>query len=187
MVYIRREQRIVEYIPFNVGFGTTEFRDGQIIRNGRPVAIRSARYNALADRAAASRDLSALMRQGVNTILVDYPQPYWFYGLTDSLGLYVVDQANINTDIARGDRSIEGSIVNDPRFTDFFVRRAEAMYERSRNHPSIIAFSIGGPSGNGYNMYKAYQALKAKEETRPVVYIDADGEFNSDLPWEVLR
>ena len=55
------------------------------------------------------------------------------------------------------------------------------MYYRARNHTCVIAFALGGPSGNGYNMYKAYEWLKSVEKHRPVLYEDADGEWNTDL------
>jgi beta-galactosidase len=57
----------------------------------------------------------------------------------------------------------------------------KAMYYRSRNFTCVVAYSLGGRSGNGYNMYKAYQWLKSVEKSRPVIYADADGEWNSDL------
>jgi beta-galactosidase len=56
------------------------------------------------------------------------------------------------------------------------------MYARSRNHTSIIGFSLGRNSGNGYNMYKAYQWLRQTEPTLPVFYVGADGEWNTDDP-----
>ena len=55
------------------------------------------------------------------------------------------------------------------------------MYYRSRNHSCVIAFALGGESGNGYNMYKAYEWLKSVEKSRPGICADADGEWNSDL------
>lgn len=55
------------------------------------------------------------------------------------------------------------------------------MYYRSRNHTCILAYALGGDAGNGYNMYKAYEWLKSVERRRPVIYADADGEWNSDL------
>jgi beta-galactosidase len=55
------------------------------------------------------------------------------------------------------------------------------MYHRAQNHVSIIAFSLGGDAGNGYNMYKAYELLKSKGDSRAIIYEAADGEWNSDL------
>ena len=121
-----------------------------------------------------------LKARGINTLLPDYPQPYWFYTLADRTGFYVVDCAAIYAPDARDDRSVGGTPSNDPRLTDEYLGRVKAMYHRSRNHTSIIGFALGRDSGNGYNMYKAYQWLKSVEPSKPVFYVGADGEWNSD-------
>ena len=64
---------------------------------------------------------------------------------------------------------------------DEYLERVRNMYYRSRNHTCIIGFALGGESGNGYNMYKAYQWLKSVEPSRPVICIDAGGEWDTDL------
>ena len=73
------------------------------------------------------------------------------------------------------------SIVYFAKWMDEYLERVKAMYYRSRNHSCVIAFALGGESGNGYNMYKAYEWLKSVEKSRPVICADADGEWNSDL------
>ena len=90
----------------------------------------------------------------------------------------MVDTANINTD--GSSRKVGASTVNDPAWLDEYLNRVQAMYFRSQLHPSVIAYRIAQPSGNGYNLYKAYQWLKEQGDTRPVVY-DSEGEWNSDL------
>ena len=102
-------------------------------------------------------------------------------GLCDELGLYVIDRANINAPDRRDDRRVGGTPSNDPALADEYLERVKAMYYRSRNHTCVVAFALGGESGNGYNMYKAYEWLKSVEKSRPVIYTDADGEWNSDL------
>ena len=136
---------------------------------------------AAADRKTTLAELKALKAKGKNTICPDYPQPAWFYELCDSLGLYVIDRANINAPERSGDRTVGGTPSNDPRLVGDYLERVKAMYYRSRNFTCVIAYSLGGPSGNGYNMYKAYQWLKSVEKSRPVIYSDTDGEWNSDL------
>lgn len=93
----------------------------------------------------------------------------------------MIDQANINAPEKRDDRTTGGTPSNDPRLADEYLERVRNMYYRSRNHTCIIGFALGGESGNGYNMYKAYQWLKSVEPSRPVICIDADGEWNTDL------
>lgn len=74
-----------------------------------------------------------------------------------------------------------GTPSNDPRLLGEYLGRVKAMYHRSRNHTSIIGFALGRDSGNGYNMYKAYEWLKSVEPSKPVFYVGADGEWNSDV------
>ncbi len=76
--------------------------------------------------------------------------------------------------------AIEGN-PNDPGSVDRFVERQRSMYYRNRNRANVVGWSLGQNLGNGYNMYKAYQWMKSVEAVRPVVYIGADGEWNSDL------
>ena len=93
--------------------------------------------------------------------------------------MYDVEQANINTDPKGGDRSRKGTLANNPQWLNEFLSRVEASYFRVRMHPSVVAWSLGGPSGSGYNMYKCYEWLKDQEDSRPVIY--SNGEWNSDL------
>ncbi len=181
MLFTRRNGVYKEYMPLKIGFGKTELVDGRIMRLGKELKPVKAGYNAAADRKTTLAELKALKAKGKNTICPDYPQPAWFYELCDSLGLYVIDRANINAPERSGDRTVGGSPSNDPRLVGDYLERVKAMYYRSRNFTCVIAYSLGGPSGNGYNMYKAYQWLKSVEKSRPVIYSDTDGEWNSDL------
>lgn len=181
MLFTRRDGAYKEYMPMKIGFGKAELQDGKIVWLGKELRLSEARYNAGADRKTTLAQLKALKAQGKNTIRPDYPQPEWFYDLCDELGLYVIDRANINAPEKRDDRRVGGTPSNDPALADEYLARVEAMYYRSRNHTCVIAFALGGDSGNGYNMYKAYEWLKSVEKSRPVIYEDADGEWNSDL------
>ncbi len=181
MLFTRRNGVYKEYMPLSLGFGKTELIDGRIMRFDKELTLSKAAYNASADRKSTAAELKALKAKGKNTICPDYPQPVWFYELCDSLGLYVIDRANINAPEHRDDRTVGGTPANDPALCDEFVERVRTMYYRSRNFTCVIAYSLGGDSGNGYNLYKAYSWLKSVEKSRPVIYADADGEWNSDL------
>lgn len=181
MIYIRRASRVTEYIPISVGMGTTELKDGVIWRNGQPLEINAARYNSATTSKATEEELRGLKARGINTICPGYPQPYWFYDLCEDIGLYVIDRANINSDYETGNRRMGGTLSNDPRWLDRFLLRAGSAYERNKNRTCIIAWSLGGDSGNGFNMYRTYLMLKGKGDPRPVVYDGAAGEWNSDM------
>lgn len=181
MLFTRRDGTYKEYMPLRVGFGRPEYVDGKWMRLGKEIQLKEQRYNAAADEKTTARELEALRKAGYNTVAPDYPQPAWFYGLCDSLGLYVIDRANIHAPEKRSDRTVGGTPSNDPALAEEYLSRVQAMYYRSRNFTSVIAYALGGEAGNGYNMYKAYEWLKSVERSRPIIYGDADGEWNSDI------
>lgn len=181
MLFTRRDGVYKEYMPMKIGFGKTELRDGKLMRLGKELTLKRVRCNAGTDPTATRRELLRLKGQGYNTVCPDCPQPAWFYALCDETGLYVIDRAAISAPERRGDRTVGGTPSNDPQLADEYLERVKAMYYRSRNFTCVVAFALGAPSGNGYNMYKAYEWLKSVEKSRPVIYEDADGEWNSDL------
>lgn len=180
MLFTKRDGTYKEYMPLKIGFGKTELVDGKLTRFGKELTIKSTRYNAAADAKTTATQLASLHKQGYNTVEPDYPQPAWFYELCDAEGIYVIDKAAIDAPANRENRGIGGTPSNDPTLADEYLQRVQAMYYRSRNFTCVIAYALGNPSGNGYNMYKAYEWLKSVEPSRPIVYVDADGEWNSD-------
>ena len=179
-LYIKVGGVLREYIPLQIGFGKTEVIDGKLTRFDTPLDIRAARYNALGEEGTVRREIAMLKNKGINTLRPDYPQPEWFYTICDELGMMVIDRAAVNAPDDRDNRKKNGSPSNDLAYTEDYLERVKSMYARSRNHTCVIAFELGGPSGNGYNMYKAYQWLKSVEKSRPVIYSDTDGEWNTD-------
>ena len=182
MLYIKRNGMLWEYIPLKVGFGRTEYRDGKLYRFDKELVLKKKEhFNAKADRAQTLREVEALKKQGINTLCPDYPQPKWFYDMCDKAGLYVIDCANISSPTECDNRAVGGTPANEPMLVEEYLERVKAMYYRSRNHTCIVGFALSGcDSGNGYNMYKAYQWLKSVEKRLPVYYKGANGEWNSD-------
>ena len=187
MLYTRRDGRIIEYIPLRFGFKDVELRDGELWINGSRASLAAADYDAAPDAAATERELKALKKGGFNTVCVSYPQPAWFYGLCDRVGCYVIDQANVNAGYRTDDPNVGGSVANAPDFLPQFIDRVCAMQGRSKNHTSVVALSLGGHCGNGYNLYKAYQWLKAADSLHLVTYRDAQGQWNSDFDFPATR
>lgn len=181
MLFTKRDGAYKEYMPLKIGFGKTELIDGKLLRFGQEITLKTMRYNAASDAKTTAVQLADLRKQGCNTVAPDYPQPAWFYELCDAEGLYVIDKAAIDAPAQRDNRSVGGTPSNDPTLAQEYLERVQAMYYRSRNHTCVIAYALGNPSGNGYNMYKAYEWLKTVEPSRPILYVDADGEWNSDF------
>lgn len=181
-LYVKRSGILWEYIPLKVGFaqyGYTE--DGAITAFGKPLTLKKEVYNAAADRATTEREIKALKQRGINCLTPDYPQPRWFYDICDRVGIYVIDCAAVASPSCADNRALGGTPANAPELVDEYLRRVESMYHRAQNHVSIIAFSLGKKAGNGYNLYKAYELLKSKGDSRAIIYEDADGEWNTDL------
>ncbi len=176
---LRHEGRFTEYIPLKLGFGLTTYDGERVSRGGVPIEVRSAEGD-FPEQKGTLEKLRALKKQGVNTISVTRPQQKWFYDMTAAEGIWVIDRAAVECDPRGGDRSIGGTVANDPAYLPRFLDRQAAMFYRNRNYPNVIGWSIGSPSGNGYNMYKSYRFLKSLDPTRPVVYPGAEGEFNTD-------
>ena len=181
-LYVKRSGILWEYIPLKVGFaqyGYTE--DGAITAFGKPLTLKKEVYNAAADRTTTEREIKALKQRGINCLTPDYPQPRWFYDICDRVGIYVIDCAAVSSPSCADNRALGGTPANAPELVDEYLRRVESMYHRAQNHVSIIAFSLGKRAGNGYNLYKAYELLKSKGDSRAIIYEDADGEWNTDL------
>ena len=181
-LYVKRSGILWEYIPMKVGFaeyGYTE--DGNITAFGKPLTLKKERYNAAADKMTTEREIKTLKQRGINCLMPDYPQPRWFYNICDRVGIYVIDCAALASPTDADNRAVGGTPANAPELVDEYLRRVETMYHRAQNHVCIIAFSLGKEAGNGYNMYKAYELLKSKGDSRAIIYEDADGEWNTDL------
>lgn len=182
MLYVKRNGMLWEYIPLKVGFGKTVYRDGKFYRFDTILHLqKKEHFNATPDREQTYKEIEQLKLRGYNTLCPDYPQPKWFYDMCDAAGMFVIDCANINSPTNSGNRAVGGTPANDPTLVNEYLERVKSMYYRSRNHSCIIAFAMGGAaSGNGYNMYKAYEWLKSVEHELPIFYEGAEGEWNTD-------
>ena len=181
-LYVKRSGILWEYIPLKVGFAEYGYNeDGQITAFGKPLTLKKERYNAAVDKATTEREIKAIKQRGINCLTPDYPQPQWFYDICDRVGIYVIDCAAISSPTDCENRAVGGTPANAPELVDEYLRRVDTMYHRAQNHVCIIAFSLGKKAGNGYNMYKAYELLKSKGDSRAIIYDDADGEWNTDL------
>ena len=183
MLYVKQNGILREYIPLKVGFveyGYTE--QGEITAFGKALTLKKSTYNSASDKSTTEKEIKALKVKGINCLCPDYPQPRWFYDICDRVGIYVIDCVAIASPTNADCRDMNGTPANAPWLMEEYVSRALSMYYRSRHHACIIAFSLSNTnSGNGYNMYKCYEALKAMGDNRAIIYPFADGEWNSDI------
>ena len=157
-----------------VGFRNVRIENGQLQVNGVPVTIRGVNRHEhdpqmghVADK-RIEEDIRLMKANNINTIRTShYPNSPELYRLCDIYGLYVIDEANAESH-AQGYG--EKSLAKRTDFKRATVARTRNMYERDKNHPCIISWSLGNESGNGVCYEAAYDWLKAQDSSRPVQY-----------------
>ena len=186
---------VVEATSCRIGFRDVRVEDGRLKVNGRPIYVRGVNIHEhneytghYVTEELMMKDIELMKLYNVNTVRTShYPQPERFYELCDQYGLYVIDEANIESHGMGYDLRKGGTLGNNPVFYGAHEYRALNMLERDKNHPSVIIWSMGNESGNGYNFYKLYQLFKSLDETRPVQYERAGREWNTDIYCPMYR
>ena len=164
----------IESEGYDVGFRIVEIKDGQLQLNGKALMIRGVNkheHNPATGHYETVENLREhliLMKQhNFNAVRCShYPHQPAFYQLCDRLGLYVVDEANIETHGMTPMRKL----ADDPLWINAFLERMMRMVSRDFNHPSIIIWSLGNESGYGAAHDAMYQWTKRTDPSRPVQY-----------------
>ncbi|MDR0907693.1 MAG: hypothetical protein LBM63_03700 [Rikenellaceae bacterium] len=185
VITVKYAGRPIEYIPLRLGFGATEWDGERVLRGGVPLTLTIAEWDEdkYQGQKSALAQLRYLKQQDFNTLYLHHPAHEWFYDMCEREGMYVIDCASVECDPRGDDRGVGGTVANAPKYLSRFIDRQQSLYYRGRNRANIVGWNIGTPSGNGYNMYKSYQWLKAADPTRMVIYDGVGGEWNSDV-WE---
>ncbi|MEO8253904.1 MAG: glycoside hydrolase family 2 TIM barrel-domain containing protein [Flavobacterium sp.] len=178
-----------EATSVKIGFRTSEIKDGFLLVNGKRVLIKGvnihefdAHSGQVVNEKAVLLDLQRMKELNINAIrLSHYPQPDFFYELTDKYGFYLVDEANIESHGMGYDRSKGKSLANNLDWTEAHLFRTRNMFERDKNHASVIIWSLGNEAGNGYNFYQTYLFLRSRDKMRPIQYEQAGHEWNTDI------
>jgi beta-galactosidase len=162
----------VEVHAQRVGFRHVEVRDGALLVNGKRIWIFGInRHDHHPDRGKAvtvhdmRADLEAMRRMNITAVRCShYPNDPRFLDLCDELGLYVVDEANIES------HAYNTSLCDDPRYLSTWMSRGARMVERDRNHPSVILWSLGNESGYGRNHDALAGWIRRADPSRPLHY-----------------
>jgi beta-galactosidase len=155
-----------------VGFRHVEVRDGALLVNGRRIWVFGInRHDHHPDRGKAvtvddmRADLVAMRRLNITAVRCShYPNDPRFYDLCDELGMYVVDEANIES------HAYNTSLCDDSRYLAAWMSRGARMVERDRNHPSVILWSLGNESGYGRNHDALAAWIRHTDPSRPLHY-----------------
>ena len=171
---------------FNIGFRKVEIKDGQLLVNNQPILIKGVdrhEHHPFTGHALTTEgmleDIRIMKSLNINAVRTcHYPDDPRWYDLCDKYGIYLVDEANIES---HGMGYGKESLANPPEWLAAHMNRTQRMAYRDRNHPSVIIWSLGNEAGNGPNFYATYEWLKEFDPTRPVQYERAGFDKNTDI------
>jgi beta-galactosidase/beta-glucuronidase len=186
---------VVEELEVRVGFRRVEIVGLDLLINGRRVFIRGVNrhdFDRHTGRAISRDDMRAdlvqMKRFGFNAVRTShYPNDPAFLDLCDELGLYVFDEADLES------HAFIDSICDDPGYLNAFVDRVSRMARRDKNHPAVVVWSLGNESGYGANHDAAAGWLRRYDPTRPLHYEGAikwdwaSDQAASDLTCRCIR
>lgn len=185
-----------ESTAVKVGFRNVKINKNQLLVNGKPVLLKGVNLHDhdeskghVISEDLTVRDMQLMKENNINAIRCShYPKNPFFYRLADKYGFYIIDEANIEihgmgvtADVVRDSTRSENHPAYQPEWKDMHLDRTKRMFERDKNHPSIIIWSLGNEAGNGENFYAIYEYLKKNDSTRLVQYEGAVGFSNSDI------
>ena len=182
-----RKGNSLEFASSKIGFRYSEIRNGQLLINGKAIYLKGVNRHEhdefeghVVSKESMLTDIKLMKQNNINAVRTShYPNdPYW-YELCDKYGLYVIDEANIESHGMGYDP--EKTLGNNPLFIKSHLDRTIRMVERSKNHPSIIIWSLGNEAGDGICFDATYDWIKQRDVTRPVQYERAEGGRNTDI------
>ncbi len=176
---------VLEAKSIRVGFRSVATKDGQLLVNGKPVLLCGVNrhdfdpdggYTVSPER--YRQDVKLMKQANINAVRTShYPDDPLFYDLCDEYGLYVMDEADLES---HGVRKM-GIPGENPRWKDAAVDRVTRMVRRDRNHPCVILWSLGNEAGFGKNFVSMKKAALALDATRPFHYEGDPGSSVSDV------
>lgn len=203
LISLKDGEKTSEIIPYTVGFRRFEIKPTDQIAengkpyiclfiNGQPIKLKGVNIHEhnpetghYVPEELMRKDFTLMKQNNINSVrLCHYPQDRKFYELCDEYGIYVYDEANIESHGMYYNLSRGGTLGNHPEWLKPHMDRTINMYERNKNHPSVAIWSLGNEAGNGYNFYQTYLWLKEREVkgmNRPVNYERALWEWNTDM------
>ena len=186
--------RASEYVSCLVGFRTSEIRDGRYYFNNEKIKLRGVNrhetdplYGHYVPRERQLQDIKMMKEANINHIRnAHYPQDDYFYYLCNIYGIYVMDEANVES---HGYYYGEASLSHRPEWEKATVARNIDMVRRNRNHPCVTMWSLGNEAGPGENFLAAAKAIKKIDTSRPLQYerdnsvVDMDSNQYPGVDW----
>ena len=177
---------VIEALTQNIGFRTAEIKNGQFLVNGQAVYIKGVNRHEhdpdnghVVSRQSMLKDIQLMKEFNINTVRTShYPTDPEFYALCDLYGLYVIDEANIES---HGMGYGPESLAKHEEWGPMHLDRTRRMVERDKNHPCIVTWSLGNEAGDGVNFIANAQWIKERDQSRPVQYERAGLAPHTDI------
>lgn len=177
--------KIIEVVPHKVGFREVVTENGRFKINGQVVLIKGVNRHEhhpdtghVVSKERMLKEIKLLKEFNVNAVRTShYPNSPIWYDLCNQHGLYVCNEANIES---HGMGYSKASLAKHSEWKEQHLNRVIRMVHRDRNHPSVVIWSMGNESGDGPNFEACYHWLKKNDPTRPVQYDRT--ESHTDIP-----
>ena len=185
-ITLKNKQGVSEVIPQKIGFRNVEIKNAQLLVNGKPVLIKGANRHEMdpdggyvVNVERMIQDIKIMKQLNINAVRTcHYPDDPRWYDLCDEYGIYVTAEANLES---HGMGYGEKSLAKFPEYLQTHIERNEGNVKTFINHPSIIVWSLGNEGGYGINFEKAYDWVKAYDQTRPVQYERGGYDSKTDI------
>jgi beta-galactosidase len=180
-----KDGKTLESVSSRIGFRTVEITNGQLLVNGVAIRIKGTNMHEhddvnghVVDEAMILKDIRVMKTNNLNAMRTShYPQQELWYEMCDKYGLYLIDEADVESHGMGYDKDV--TLADKPEWAAAHLDRMQRMVERDKNHPSIIIWSMGNEAGDGHNFLNGYKWIKERDKTRPVQYERAEKETNA--------
>jgi beta-galactosidase len=168
--------KVQECVSSKIGFRKVGIINSQLLVNGVPVLLKGTNMHEhhditghVIDEATILKDIRVMKSNNINAVRTShYPQQELWYEMCDRYGLYLIDEADIESHGIGYEKDI--TLADKKEWTAAHLDRMKRMVERDKNHPSVIIWSLGNEAGDGHNFLNNYKWTKKRDATRPVQY-----------------
>jgi beta-galactosidase len=187
------DKKSTQVVSKKIGFRKVEIKDAQLMVNGQPLMVNGVNLHEhhgvkghAPDRETMLEDIKLMKQNNINAIRMShYPHDPYLYTLCDEYGIYIVDEANIETHAMGAEK--QGKFDKEkhpaylPEWAPAHIDRMKRMLEQNKNSTSIILWSMGNECGNGPVFYEGYKWIKERDNTRYVTFEQANENTNTDI------
>ena len=186
VIGVSNGKQTTEAYAQRIGFRTSEIKNAQLLVNGKPIWIKGVnrhemdpRNGYVMSRERMIQDIKLMKEFNINAVRTcHYPDTPMWYDLCDEYGLYVVDEANVESHgMGYGDQTL----AKNPIYAKAHLERNMRMAQRDKNHASIIIWSMGNEAGFGPNFEACYRWIREFDPSRPIQYERAEGNDFTDI------